>query len=103
MLDSCSTGTFISEDAVKRLEVNGTDTKVMIRTMNGPKWHDTKVVNGLVVSDLDGANSITLPRVFSRDEIPGCNSEIPRQELCRKWKHLERVIRIWKMLRLVFS
>ncbi|CAB4008562.1 Hypothetical predicted protein [Paramuricea clavata] len=92
MLDSCSTGTFISEDAVKRLEVNGTDTKVMIRTMNGPKMHDTKVVNGLIVSDLDGANSITLPKVFSRDEIPGRKSEIPRQELCRKWKHLERVV-----------
>jgi hypothetical protein len=60
--------------------------------MNGPKMHDTKVVNGLVVSDLDGANSITLPKVFSRDEIVGRKSEIPRQELCRKWKHLERVV-----------
>jgi hypothetical protein len=92
MLESCSTGTFISEDAVKRLEVNGTDTKVMIQTMNGRKMHDTKVVNGLIVSDLDGANSITLPKVFSRDEIPGCKTEIPHQELCHKWKHLERVV-----------
>ncbi|XP_028418430.1 uncharacterized protein LOC114543776 [Dendronephthya gigantea] len=91
MLDSCSTGTFITEEALKRLDGNGTNTRVMIRTMNGPRMHDTKVVTGLVVSDLNGANTITLPKVFTRDEIPGTKNEIPRPELYSKWKHLERV------------
>lgn len=91
MLDSCSTGTFISEDAIRRLEAKGTDTKVRIRTMNGPRIHGTKVVTGLVVSDLNGGNFIVFPKTFTRDEIPGTEIEIPRPELSRKWKHFERV------------
>ena len=50
--------------------------------------YDSKVVN---VSDLNGDNSIELPKTFTRDEIPGTETEIPRPELYRKWQHLKRV------------
>lgn len=41
---------------------------------------------------MDGANAIALPKAFTRDEIPGSKGEIPCPELCRTWKHLERVV-----------
>lgn len=55
---------YISEDAFEQLKAKGTDTQVMIRTMNGPRMHETKVPSGLVVSDLNGTNSIPLPKVL---------------------------------------
>ena len=64
MLDFCSTGSFITEDIFKQLEVSGTATRVKIRTMNCPRTHYTKAVNGLVISDLNGAND-NLFRKFS--------------------------------------
>ena len=82
------------ENAVRQLEASGTVTKVMIRTMNGLRMHDTKVVTGLVVSGLDGANNIALPKVYTRDEIPATNKEIPRPDLYHKWKHLDRVLEL---------
>lgn len=84
MLDSCSTGTFISEDAMERLEAKGADAKVMIRTMNALRIHDTKVVTGLEVSSLNNTNTITLPKTFTRNEIPGTKCEISRLELYGK-------------------
>ena len=91
MFDSCSTGTFITEDAIKQLEAKGTDIKVLMQTMNGPRLHDFKVLIGLVVSDLNGDNSIELPKTFTRDEIPGTETEIPCLELYYKWQHLKCV------------
>ncbi len=64
MLDSCSTGTFILDDVRKQLQVEGTDTNVLVNTMNGSKVHQTKVVTGLIVTDLNGNNQVNLPRTF---------------------------------------
>ncbi len=92
MLDSCSTGTFISEEAFSQLETQGTDTTVMIRTMNGPSVHDSKVVTGLIVTSLNDENSIELPKTYVRNEIPETEAEIPHPESFRQWPYLARVI-----------
>ena len=63
MLDNCSTGTFIL----------------------------VKVIRGLTVSDLDGNNSISLPKAFTKLEMPATIQDIPRPEQTRKWPHLARV------------
>ncbi|KAK3700746.1 hypothetical protein QZH41_001902 [Actinostola sp. cb2023] len=91
MLDNCSTGTFVSEDTIRKLNVKGTQTKIAIRTMNGTKVLDSNVITGLVVSDIDGNNCIDLPRTFSREEIPASKEEIPRPGMARKWRHLKYV------------
>ena len=84
MLDSCSTGTFITRSKMNWYQ--SSDTK-----MYGPRMHDSKIVTGLVVSDLNGDNAIKLPKTFTRDEIPGTETEILRPELSRKWQPLKRV------------
>ena len=91
MLDNCSTGTFILEDLRQELNVDGVDSQISITTMNGNQVHNVKVVKGLTVTDLDGDNSISLPKAFTKLKMPATNHDVPRPELARKWPHLARV------------
>jgi len=65
MLNACSTGSFVLEDVVCSLGVEGTDTQLVVKTVNGSKLHYAKVLNGLVVADLKGDNTIQLPKIFT--------------------------------------
>jgi len=91
MLDSCSTGTFITDETRKKREVEGVDIEILIRTMNGQELHNTKAVAGLLISDISGKNAIQLPRTFTKEEIPASEKDIPQRELARKWKHPEQI------------
>ena len=91
MLDNCSTGTFIRDDVREELEVVGMETNLVIKTINGSEFHNTTVLTDLVVTDLDGNNSVKLPRTFTREEIPASEEEIPRPESIRNWHHLQRI------------
>ncbi|CAB4017958.1 Hypothetical predicted protein, partial [Paramuricea clavata] len=91
MLDNCSTGTFILEDLRQELNVDGVDSQISITTMNGSQLHNVKVIRDLTVSDLDGNNSISLPKAFTKLEMPATSQDIPRPEQARKWPHLARV------------
>ena len=66
MLDACSTRSFVLEDIV--LGVKGADTQLMVKTVNGTKLYDAKVLNGLVVSDLKGDNTVQLPKIFTKKD-----------------------------------
>ena len=85
MLDNCSTGTFVQEDLSKELEVVGAETNLVIKTINGTEFHNTTVFMDLVVSDMDGGNSIKLQRTYTRKEIP-------RPEWIKSWSHLHRIV-----------
>ena len=61
MLDNCSTGTFILEEFQHKLKVDGINSQVLVKTMNGHQLHNAKVIRGLTISDLDGNNSILSP------------------------------------------
>ena len=91
MLDSCSTGTFLLEDIAACLDAKGTDTKLMVKTVNGTQLHDAKALNGLIVTDLNGENRIDLPKTFTKEDISAIEVNVPAPELARKWKHLKRI------------
>ena len=91
MLDSCSTATFVLEDVAACLDVKGADTKLMVRTVNGTKLHDAKVLNGLTVTDLNGENAITLPKTYTKEDISAIEVDVQSPELTRRWKNLNRV------------
>ena len=92
MLDTCSTATFILNDVKDKLGVPGTTTKLMIKTVNGSTLHESSVVNNITISSLDDQESIQLPKVYTRYEIPSvAKEELPTPELARKWKHLEGI------------
>ena len=91
VLDSCSTGIFVLEDVAACLDVEGADTRLMMKTVNGTKLQDTKVLKGLTVADLNGANAITLPKTYAKEDISAIEVDVRTPELTRRWKHLNRI------------
>ncbi|XP_068676501.1 uncharacterized protein [Montipora foliosa] len=89
MLDSCSTGTFIHENVVTTLGVEGADTKLVVKTVNGPVLLDTKVLSGLIVSDINGGNLIQLGKAYTKDDIAAVEEDVPVPDIARRWTHLE--------------
>ena len=90
MLDACGTGSFVLEDIVSSLGVKGADTQLMVKTVNGTKLYDAKVLNGLVVSDLKGDNTVQLPKMFTKKDL--CTFEsIPGPDLAHQWKYLKDI------------
>ena len=90
MLDACSTGSFVLEDIVSSLGVEVTDTQLVVKTVNGTKLHDAKVLNGLVISDLKGDNTIQLPKIFTKKDLSTCEN-VPSPDLAHRWKHLKGI------------
>ena len=79
VLDSCSSGTFIDEYVATTLDLEGADTKLVIKTVNGPVLLDTKVLSGLIVSEING-NSIQLGKAYAKDDIAAVEEDMPAPE-----------------------
>ena len=87
MLDTCGTGLFILDGIATTLGSKGVNTQLMVKTVNGTKLHDSKVLNGLIVTDLKGENPIQLPEIFTKEDHP-TPKNVPTPELAYLWKHL---------------
>ena len=90
MLNACSTGSFVIEDIVSSLGIEGTDTQLVVKIVNGTKLHDAKVLNGLVISDLKGDNTIQLPKIFTKKDLSTCQNVLS-PDLAHRWKHLKGI------------
>ena len=77
MLDSRSTGTFIRDDIHEKLGETGTETNLIIKTINGSEHHSSIVLNNLTVTDINGENMIKLPRTYTKEEKLASSQEIP--------------------------
>ena len=67
MLDNCSQGSFVKTNLLDELKVQGINTSVTIKTLNGDFKHSTRAIEGLEVSNADRKKEewISLPRMFS--------------------------------------
>ena len=66
ILDTCSQETFIVEELVSALEIDGKDTSVVVKTLNGQTRLKSKLINGLAVSNRsDKKFWIKLPRCYT--------------------------------------
>ena len=75
MLDSCSQASFVTESLARRLKVEGTPTYLTIKTINGAKKVDSKIINGLKIEGVHlDSERIQLPKLYTREELPGGNS-----------------------------
>lgn len=54
--------------------VKGVNTQLTMKTVNGTKLHDSKVLNGLIVTDFKGENAIQLPKIFTKEGPKMCLS-----------------------------
>ena len=94
LLDNASGGTFVKEQSLKRLGIEGTETKLLLTTMHGTQEIETKAVEGLVAAHFtENDVHLDMPRAYVRQHIPADRDEIPRPEAASRWPHLQRVVK----------
>ena len=91
--DNGSSGCFLTDEMYERIGASGTNTNLRLKTMHGSSYISSIAVNDLVITDIHGENSIDLPRIYTRQEIPIDHEQIPRPEIIQKYKHLQRIVK----------
>ncbi|XP_068713289.1 uncharacterized protein [Montipora foliosa] len=92
LLDNASGGTFIKEDSLRKLGMEGIERKLLLTTIHGTQEVETKAVDGLMASHFEKNDvSLALPRTYVRQQIPADRDEIPRPERVQGWLHLQQV------------
>ena len=92
LLDNACGGTFIKEDSLRKLGMEGIESKLLLTTMHGTQEVETKAVDGLMASHFEKNDvSLALPRTYVRQQIPADRDEIPRPERVQGWPHLQQV------------
>ena len=90
LLDNASGGTFIKDDALKKLGVEGIESKILLITMHSTK--NTKAVGGLMAFHFqENEVSLALPRTYVIRQIPADRDEIPRPERVQGWPHQQQI------------
>ena len=96
MLDTCSQGTFATENLMNQLDINGIRTSIGIRTLIGHQKQSSYLLDGLSVSKLvlgpsEKAKWIRLPSNFTRKEIPVDQNKTATPAKLKQWKHTDRI------------
>ena len=93
MLDNCSEGSFIKQDLLKRLDVDGPKLSLNMKTLTGKKSEETQMVDNLKVAGVDKMNNdwISLPKVFSKKTLPVENKEVATPEKVSNRKYLDSI------------
>ena len=87
LLDTCSQGTFVTDDLLKKLGLSGVRTSINIKTLN--KKVKSPLIEGLMVSKQPPSKDkkiqwVKLPKLYSRDHIPVDSAEIATPEKLKK-------------------
>ena len=89
LIDSQSNATFITEQLIKSLMLDGVKSHLQLSTMHKEdEIIQCKKVQGLAVADLKKQASIPLPKVYTRNAIPYKPSQIPKPEVALQWEYL---------------
>ena len=94
LLDSGSNSTFCTDSLRKRLGCSGAEKKIKLTTIGTSQDVTTIVLNDLEVTDLDENNTIPLPEVLCRPNIPVSKDEIPTQEDVDRWRYLHGYVHL---------
>jgi hypothetical protein len=91
LLDTGSTGCFITESLRKQLNAQATPTTIHMRTMGGTKHNASALITGLTVSDINGNNVTHLPKAYSTVEIPASHHQIAQPGMLTRWPTLHKL------------
>ena len=96
MLDTCSQGTFVTENLMNQLDINRIRTSIGIRTLIGHQKQSSYLLDGLSVSKLvlgpsEKAKWIRFTSTFTRKEMPVDQNEIVTPAKLKQWKYLDRI------------
>ena len=93
MLDNYSQRTFVKEDIISALGTEGVSTTITVKTLRGDASQETNAVEGLLVasSSLEDMKWISLPRTFTKNELPVDCEEIATPSKIKKWRYLDQI------------
>ena len=91
LLDNQSNACFISDTLLQELQIEGEPVNLKLKTVLAEKTVTSSLVNGLVVRGVNEPVEVSLPKTYSRTEIPADKSLIPRPETLNKWQHLRAI------------
>ena len=92
MLDNCCQGSFIKQDLLKRLDVDGQKLSLSLKTLTGEKSEETLMVDNLTVAGVNKMNDwIPLLMVYSKKTLPVEKEEVVTPEKVSKWKYLDSI------------
>ena len=77
---------------MRQFGINGLKTKISLTTLEKKdSLIDSYLVQNLAVNDLDENYGMELPVLYTREEIPVSQNDIPSQEDVDRWPHLNGV------------
>lgn len=90
-LDPGSSATFCTDSLIRKLNVSGKNTTILLCTMGQEKRVHSSVVPGLEVSNMGGLQYHKLPEVYTQASLPVSKHHIPTQESIDQWQYLREV------------
>ena len=100
LLDECSQGTFIKEDILMQFStVEKTSRRFETETLHGSQTIESLAASGFSVkcsvkhesmNNLK-AETVKLPKVYSRLDLPFNKNDVPSKEYLSKWEYLNRI------------
>ena len=92
LLDDQSDTTFVSQEVLDYLQVNGPKTQLSLLTMHAEnELVRSERIKGLQVSDTNHSMTIKLPTTFSCETVPAKRQQIPCPEMANAWSHLKPI------------
>lgn len=92
LYDNGSSGCFVTNTLKENLRAAGSKTTLALQTMHGSEYIQTESITNLFVSDMEGNNTLPLPKAFTRQEIPVSHNQIPKREELRSCPALSPVV-----------
>ena len=89
LYDNGSSGCFITNALKENLSTSGSRTTLALQTMHGSECIQTEAISDLLVSDIEGNNTLQLPIVFTRARKPSWPQSDPekrRTTICIIWE-----------------
>ncbi|XP_030854473.1 uncharacterized protein LOC115929512 [Strongylocentrotus purpuratus] len=91
LIDSGSNAVFCTDELARDLKVKGKKMNIHMSTMTDEKVVSSHIISNLEITDLHGQNSINLPEVYAREQIPVSEDDIPREGDLVKWPYLQDI------------
>ncbi len=76
---------------MRKLNLTGTRSSILLRTLGQEKSVDTFMLRGLQISNLDGQTFMDLPELYTQGSMPVSKNNILTQEDLNDWPYLEGI------------
>ena len=91
LLDNQSDACFVKDEILRKLDISGPDIQLKLSTILGEDLVASQRITDLIVRGVNEQSEVSLPRTYSRDEIPAKRGQIPRPESVSGWPHLQSI------------